>query len=1042
MKLCPHITGDVYMRKLRLVLLLAAVWCVGVSAGCSPTCRIAQSGDVVTLQNERVSFAYDLARGVYRIVDNQNASAPVTGAALRINEWTTADKGLKQSWKQRAVSDELGDGLGLDLTVEAANRPTLLFSFEIYEGQGFLTVSAGIDNTTDKSIQVKEIYALADGGIYQGIDVSQNFAMVDGYSGGEPLEYGRRQYSPLHRKNALKSRNNLMVTFGKAHARRSLLMGGLTYHDYEKFAWVAQTRRVELEQGADGKKSLLCYLDLPDDTRDRTAGGELLRLTEGKQKRMWHYNEFRCVETASSVQSPDRVVIEASDLTPNKAYTLGFSWWRGFWHGNHGDHSQSVFVEYGMGDGVQRIPLLVNHMLPRFDSAKKQDVEQVEMPLPPAAVRAGSCRIVFTKPPEPKPDPSSKAKSKRPPDKNVYVSEVWLRDGAAKALLPATLTPVEKSPRPRRKFKGQLFAKDPVGKRVDPGKTYRAADRFYIDVVTTDPFTALEQYGLRVRKAQDVKLDMYDFPTVCLWYAENSHYGKSKAENTTLGAVNEMKHIADSGFLKYGRAAVRLVPDSYHPNNQQGWWNDEHWQEAVAVHNGSKNGVYVKPYETSKKWGGAVTALGGIPLTYFQTGFRSENYARAFPGHMLFNKTHPWKGSPRDLKSELFTDWHKTWARNGALWGYDYTDPDFLKHMRQVYSDLKAGGVKGLMFDYPASGWARNGGMEDAYSTTAAAYRTIFRLAHDGLGPGSYVHERNMQRGTDVSIGLVASMRTENDTDMMDGSTVARCGLRWYKNRVLLNQDTDSKNIVRLQANRDHVRAVLTMAYVTTGRLLLANSFSQFSPETHWDVTRTFPYHTTAQSARPADAFVEGNAVPAVYDFKVTDKWRQVTFYNPDVKKPAVVGIDPAGIPADGALGLDPKKAYHVFDFWNDKYVGKIAGNVRLSQELRPGEARMMSVRESLDRPQVLSTNRHIMQGYLDVVRTEWISGRKVLTGVSKVVGEDTYAITIAPNGSRPTKASSADKNTKTAFRVRKDGLVELTLKRPTNGTVEWSIAF
>ena len=124
-----------------------------------------------------------------------------------------------------------------------------------------------------------------------------------------------------------------MVTFGKAHARRSLLMGGLTYHDYEKFAWVARTRRVELEQGPDGKKSLLCYLDLPDDTRDKTAGGELLRLTEGKQKRMWHYNEFRCVETASSVQSPGRVVIEASDLTPNKAYTLGFSWWRGFWHG-------------------------------------------------------------------------------------------------------------------------------------------------------------------------------------------------------------------------------------------------------------------------------------------------------------------------------------------------------------------------------------------------------------------------------------------------------------------------------------------------------------------------------------------------------------------------------------------------------------------------------------------------------------------------------------------------------------------------------------
>jgi len=1028
------------MRKLQTALLLAVVCCVGLSADCGQSCRISQTGDTVVLQNSRISFAYDLSRGVYRVRGGRSDATPVANASVKINEWTSADDGLKQTWKQRPVSDELGSGLGMDLEIKGKDRPTLLFSFVIYEGKGFLTVSGGIANTTDKPVQVKDIYALADGRIYQGTDVSDNFSMVDGYSGGEPLEYGRRQYSPLHRKNALKSRNNLMVTFGKGESRRSLLIGGLTYHDYEKFAWVSQTRRVELEKGADGKKSLLCYLDLPSDKTDGADGRETLKLIKGKDRRTWHYHEFRCPETASSVHAPDSVIIEANDLDPEKTYNLGFSWWRGFWHGNHGHHSQSVFVEYGSGDAAKKIPLLTDKLLPRFDSRMKRDVEQVEMPLPAEAVRAGSCRIVFAKAPEPK--QTKPPKNKRPSDKNAYVSEIWLRDGASKPLLPAELTPVAQSPRPRRKFTGQLFAKDPVGKRVDPGKRYIAPDRFYIDPATDDPFIALEQYGLRVKKAQKVKLDMYDFPTVCLWYAENSHYGKSNAENTTLGAVNEMKNIARSGFLKYSRAAVRLVPDSYYPDNQQGWWDDKHWQRDVEVHNGSKNGRYVKPYETSKKWGKAVTDLGGIPLTYFQTGFRSEDYAKAFPGHMLFNKTYAWKGGPQDLKSELFTSWRQTWGRNGRIWGYDYTDPDFLKHMRKVYSDLKAGGIKGLMFDYPASGWARGGGMEDPYSTTAAAYRTIFRLAHDGLGPNSYVHERNMQRGTDISIGLVASMRTENDTDMMDGSTVTRCGMRWYKNRVLLNQDTDSKNIVRLQKNRDHVRAVLTMAYVTTGRLLLANSFSQFSPETFHDVTRTFPYQTTGRSARPADAFVEGISIPAVYDFRVTPKWRQITFYNPDVKKNAVVGINLAGEPVDGALGLDAKKAYHVYDFWNDKHVGKLAGEKRLSQELRPGEARMMSVRECLDRPQVLSTDRHIMQGYLDVIRTEWIAGRRVLTGTSKVIGSDPYVVTIAPNGPKASKASCADKDTKASFSVDKDGLIKLTLKRPTNGTVEWSVEF
>ena len=40
------------------------------------------------------------------------------------------------------------------------------------------------------------------------------------------------------------------------------------------------------------------------------------------------------------------------------------------------------------------------------------------------------------------------------------------------------------------------------------------------------------------------------------------------------------------------------------------------------------------------------------------------------------------------------------------------------------------------------------------------------------------------------------------------------------------------------------------MAYVTTGRLLLANSFTQFSPETFRDLTRTFPISYRRPRAR------------------------------------------------------------------------------------------------------------------------------------------------------------------------------------------------
>ena len=506
------------------------------------------------------------------------------------------------------------------------------------------------------------------------------------------------------------------------------------------------------------------------------------------------------------------------------------------------------------------------------------------------------------------------------------MSEIWLRDGSAKPLYPDTLTPVKDCIVPRVSYTANLFAMDPVGKKVDPGSTYLPDDNFYINFDTEDPFTALEDYGKRVSSAQGIKLSMYDFPTVCLWYAEVSFFGKSNAENSTPGAVNEMKHIKNSGFLNYSRAAVRLVPDSYLPDNQQGWWDDKHWQMEETDRNASHNGRYIEPYETSEKWGNAVTELGGIPLTYFQTGYRSEDYAKQYPGHMLFNKTYAWKGEPVDTTGEIFTKWENTWTRNGrVVWGYDYTDPEFLDHLTDVYKNLKKGNIKGLMFDYPESGWAKDGGMEDEYSTTAAAYRNIFKYANEGLGPEAYVHERNMVTGADIAIGHVASMRTENDTDEMDSVTVTRCGLRWYKNRVLTNMDTDSKSIVRYEANRDKVRSILTMGYVVSGRFLLANSFSDFSPATLRDITRTFPYHTENKSARPVDAFVSPS--PMVYDFEVDKTWHQVTFYNPDEKNDRLIGINMSGQPVDGALGLDKNKSYHVYDFWNDKYCGIIKGH-------------------------------------------------------------------------------------------------------------------
>jgi hypothetical protein len=328
------------------------------------------------------------------------------------------------------------------------------------------------------------------------------------------------------------------------------------------------------------------------------------------------------------------------------------------------------------------------------------------------------------------------------------------------------------------------------------------------------------------------------------------------------------------------------------------------------------------------------------------------------------------------------------------------------------------------------------------------------------LGPVSYVDERNLERGSDITLGTVASQRAWGDTDLENPLLVSRGGLRWYKNRVVVNYDLDAKNPNHcIPDNRDGQRSILTMSYVTTGRLVLGISFSQLTKEQFSDLTRIYPFHTQAKSARPLDAF-SGKLYPEIYDFEINPGWHQLTLYNAaldnyDVEYPwygnsdgqlkgkpipSTIEVDLGKPQADGGLGLDEAKSYCLYDFWNDSFLGKFSGKDILKQDLRAGEARMISVHEVESTPQFISTNRHIMQGYLDVIQTEWDEKAKTYSGKSMVVGGETYIMVITTNGLKTKICKANGANCK--IEEIGQGLIRLKLDAPENTTVAWKIQF
>jgi hypothetical protein len=227
------------------------------------------------------------------------------------------------------------------------------------------------------------------------------------------------------------------------------------------------------------------------------------------------------------------------------------------------------------------------------------------------------------------------------------------------------------------------------------------------------------------------------------------------------------------------------------------------------------------------------------------------------------------------------------------------------------------------------------------------------------------------------------------------------------------------------------------MLFLTSGRLELATSFGLFTPEILHDVTRVFPLYREPRSARPLDAFT-GVANPRVYDLELTPEWHQVALFNPDTTT-TNISVALSGEHIDGAIGLDPSASYYAYDFWSDTLVGTFPGTAKIAMRLEPTHCAMLSVRTVRQTPQVLSTSRHVLQGWVDLADVKWDGKAKCLSGVAKVIGGEPFKIVVACNGHKAVKVSAQAAQARIEKHAEK-GLVQVVLERPDNGDVAWKL--
>ena len=231
---------------------------------------------------------------------------------------------------------------------------------------------------------------------------------------------------------------------------------------------------------------------------------------------------------------------------------------------------------------------------------------------------------------------------------------------------------------------------------------------------------------------------------------------------------------------------------------------------------------------------------------------------------------------------------------------------------------------------------------------------------------------------------------------------------------------------------------MLTMVYLTSGRLDLATSFTLFTPEIVHDLSRLYPAYREPFTARPLDAFT-GVGDPQVYDLELTPDWHQVALFNTGGSN-ATVAVALSGDRTTGAIGLDPAASYYVYDFWSDQLVGKLPGTAKIERPLAPLNCAMLSVRKAQPNPQVLSTNRHLLQGWVELSDVHWDAAGRRLTGKANVIGGEPLKIVLANNGLKP--ATATGDGAKLESHPAGSDLAVLVIDCPENGQVSWGVEY
>ena len=378
------------------------------------------------------------------------------------------------------------------------------------------------------------------------------------------------------------------------------------------------------------------------------------------------------------------------------------------------------------------------------------------------------------------------------------------------------------------------------------------------------------------------------------------------------------------------------------------------------------------------------------------------NYAYAAPESTIAKKHVPWI---------VWDD------RSRIDFGYpiDFTDPEAQKWLYEVAH--RTSEYKGALWWDDFDGGPHQGVLHD--STKIMGFEDIregIKTIRRAVGPTVLIHR--VCCGPYFSyVGLADRVRVGDDTHGLGDFEGLKAMARQLAANFMLHQrfwinDPDAvfvggRNSVHnpgagpLGADRNtttEVRMRLQYQVTTGGFITIGENLADLQdPERLRLLTLVLPSY--GQAARPLDMFI--HTPPEVYDLKVNtawDTWHVMMLQNwNECDKTYEIRFT--------KLGLDERRSYLVYRFWDQAFMGEYRGQAELSARRHEGETYV--IRETPSHPWVLSTDLHLTQGGVELPDVKWDEGGKALSGVAaRHPGADGHVVVYAPSGYSASSAS------------------------------------